>query len=438
VPSADESSTFKVNAGVFFEQTFALRDRLFVTGGFRDDQNSTFGTKTTSAFYPKGSISWVISEEPFFPKAKFISQLRLRTAFGQSGNSPGSNDALPFFVAANANVADQGTAAVEFSAIGNPNLKPERAAEVEGGLDLDMFDNRASITLTGYKKKTRDALVQRILPPSAGVSVSRWENLGSVQNSGFEASLRAQVVQFENFGFDGQFNYAVNNNKLVSLGSVPPIIGTDIREVPGYPLFGVWQRRVLGYNDFNGDGILTPNEIIVSDSSMFIGRSSPHVELSFVPGVDFFHKRFRLTAQFDHKGGYWLKNSNERIRCNQRLNCSGLANPESPLWEQARVVALRDHPARTEGGFFERGDYTKLRELALTFSAPESWLQHRFMPGDRLSVTLAGRNLKTWTQYTGMDPEAVTSPGGTGVEVEDPFQAVPPPRYVTLRFNLGF
>jgi hypothetical protein len=101
-------------------------------------------------------------------------------------------------------------------------------------------------------------------------------------------------------------------------------------------------------------------------------------------------------------------------------------------------VALRDHASRTEGGFWEKGDYTKLREVALTFTAPPSWLQHRFTPGNRLSITLAGRNLKTWTQYTGMDPEAVTAPGGTGVEVEDPFQAVPPPRYVTLRFNLGF
>jgi len=438
VPFTDEASTFKVNAGTFLEQTFALRDRLFVTGGFRVDQNSTFGTKTSSAFYPKGSVSWVISEESFFPKPRFLSQLRLRTAFGQSGNSPGSNDALPFFVAANANVADQGTAAVVFSAVGNPDLKPERAGEVEGGLDLDLFDNRASVTLTAYKKKTRDALVQRVLPPSAGVSASRFENLGSVSNSGFEASLRAQVLQTEKIGLDGLLNYSINNNKLVSLGNVPPIIGADIREVPGYPLFGVWQRRILAFNDFNGDGILTANEIVVSDSAMFIGRSSPHVEMSFTPGLDIWKNMFRVTAQFDYKGGYWLKNSNERIRCNQRLNCSGLSNPESPLWEQARVVALRDHPSRTEGGFWEKGDYTKLRELALTFTAPETWLAHRFMPGNRLSITLAGRNLKTWTQYTGMDPEAVTAPGGTGVEVEDPFQAVPPPRYVTLRFNLGF
>ena len=440
VPGADESNTFKVNAGTFMEQTFAFRDRLFLTGAFRVDQNSTFGTKTSSAFYPKGSISWLVSEEPFFPKVGFLSQLRLRTAFGQSGNSPGSNDALPFFVAANANVADAGTAAVIFSAIGNPDLKPERAGEFEGGVDIDMFDNRASFTFTGYKKKTRDALVQRVLPPSAGVSTSRFENLGSVQNSGIEMSLRAQVLQNRWIGLDGLINYAINNNKLLSLGSVPPIILSDTRELPGYPLFGYWARRILSYTDRNADGILTADEVVVSDSAMFIGRSSPHVEMTFAPGMDFWNNRFRLTASFDHKGGYILKNSNERIRCNQRLNCAGIANPEAPLWEQARAVALINHPARTEGGFFEKGDYTKLRELALTFTAPPEWLNHRFTPGNRLSVTLAGRNIKTWTQYTGTDPEAVTVPGGTGggVEQQDPFQAVPPPRYVTLRFNLGF
>ncbi|HEX9382033.1 MAG TPA: SusC/RagA family TonB-linked outer membrane protein [Gemmatimonadaceae bacterium] len=438
VQGGDESSTFKINAGTFMEQTFAFRDRLFVTGAFRVDDNSTFGTKTHSAFYPKGSVSWVVSDESFFPKPRFLSQLRLRTAFGQSGVSPGSNDALPFFLGNTANISDQGSAAIVFSAIGNPDLKPERASEVEGGMDIDLFDNRASITLTGYKKKTRDALVQVILPPSAGVSTSRFQNLGSVQNSGFETSLRAQVFQSRMIGIDGLLNWAINNNKLISLGTVPPIIGADIREVPGYPLFGVWQRRILNFKDINGDGILTANEVIVSDSAMFIGRSTPHVEMSFTPGVDFWNGMFRLTANFDHKGGYWLKNSNERIRCNQRLNCSGLANPGAPLWEQARVVALRLSPSRTEGAFFEKADYTKLRELALTFNAPSSMLEHRFIPGNRLSVTLAGRNLKTWTQYTGIDPEAVTSPGGTGVEVEDPFQAVAPPRYVTLRFNLGF
>ncbi|HVS61663.1 MAG TPA: SusC/RagA family TonB-linked outer membrane protein [Gemmatimonadaceae bacterium] len=429
-----EASTYKVTAGSFVEHTFSLNDRLFLTGAFRADNNSAFGTKTSVVIYPKASLSWVVSEEPFFARFGFINQLRLRTAYGQSGTSPGTNDALLFYTASAANVADQGTAALFFSALGNPNLKPERATEVEGGLDLDMFDNRASITVTAYHKKTKDALVARTLPPSAGISAVRFENLGSVQNTGFEASVRGQIVQTRMIGLDANLAYSNNNNKLLSLGSVPPIIGTDIREIPGYPLFGVWNRKILGYNDINHDGILTGNEVIVSDSAVFLGRSSPGLELTFEPGMDLWNNMFRFTAAFDHKGRFVLKNSNERIRCNQRLNCFGLT-PQASLAEQVRVVALRDHPSRTEGGFWENGEYTKLREIALTFTPPASWVQHRFIRADRLSITGAVRNVKTWTQFTGIDPEAAA---GAQFNLQDPFQAVPPPRYYTFRFNFGF
>ena len=90
--------------------------------------------------------------------------------------------------------------------------------------------------------------------------------------------------------------------------------------------------------------------------------------------------------------------------------------------------------------FWEKGDFTKLREVAITFTAPQNWMRRGLFRADRLSMTLAGRNLGTWTKFTGIDPELSTNPGGTGVdtEVQDPFQAVPPPRLYTIRFNLGF
>ncbi len=431
---ANEVSDYKVTLGSFVEQTFSIHDRLFLTGAVRADNNSAFGTRTSIVAYPKASLSWVISEEPFFPHFGFLDQLRLRTAYGQSGTSPGANDALLFYTGPRVNIADAGVPAVLFSAIGNPDLKPERATEVEGGLDIDLFNNRASITLTAYHKRTKDALVSRILPPSAGISASRFENLGAVQNTGFEASVRAQIIQTRMIGFDANLGYSNNSNKLLSLGNVPPIVGQDIREIPGYPLFGVWNRKILGYNDINHDGILTGNEVVVSDSAVYLGRSSPALELTFEPGLDLWNNMFRATAAFDHKGRFVLKNSNERIRCNQRLNCFGLT-PQASLAEQSRVAALREHPSRTEGGFWENGEYTKLRELALTFTPPASWIQHKFIRADRLSITGAIRNVKTWTQFTGIDPEAAAGAQG---EIQDPFQAVPPPRYYTLRFNFGF
>ncbi len=433
---AIESTDYKVTLGSFFEQTFALHDRLFLTGAARIDDNSSFGTNSSRAVYPKASLSWILSEEPFFPKPRFLNQFRIRSAFGASGTSPGANDALPFFAAGNTNIVDQSTPALFFSAVGNPNLRPEKASELEGGVDVDMFDNRVSIAATVYKKLTKDALVQRILPPSAGVSSARFENIGRVQNTGFETSVRAQVIQTRWVGFDANLNYAVNDNKLVTLGEgIPPIVGSNTRNTAGYPLFGYWMRPILAFSDINKDGILTQNELVVGDSAVFYGRSIPHVELTFSPGLDLFNQKIRVTAQIDHKGGFITKESTERIRCANRNNCRGLTDITAPLAEQARSVAVRDHPSRTQSGFLEKGDFTKLREVAVTLYAPKSWTQSRILRGDRLSLTLAGRNLKTWTQFTGIDPEAAAGAEG---DLQDPFQAVAPPTYYTLRLNFGF
>lgn len=430
-----EVTDYKVVAGAFLEETVALRDRLFLTGAFRADNNSAFGAQSSVAIYPKLQGSWLISEEPFFPKPDFINQLRLRTAYGQSGTSPGANDALAFFAPTSVNLSDAPVSAIVFSAVGNPGLKPERATELEGGVDIDMFDNRISLALTGYRKRTSDALLSRIIPPSVGVSTARFENVGSVKNSGFEMSLHGQVLDRKMLGFDGTVNLSINSNELVSLGGIPPIIGTEIRQLEGYPLNSAWGKPILSFTDINGDGILTANEVVVGDSAVFLGRTAPKTEMTFNPGFDLFDRKVRLTASLDHKSGYVLKNSTERIRCQSRLNCRGIADPTAPLAEQARAVALRDHPARTQAGFWDDGRFTKLREVALTFRAPESWMRGGFLSGNKMSVTFAGRNLKTWTRFTGIDPEAAAGAEG---ELQDPFQAVPPPTYYTLRVNFGF
>lgn len=433
--SGAEVTTYKVTAGAFLEETVSLNDRLFVTAGFRADNNSAFGAKSSTAIYPKTQASWIISEEPFFPTPAFVNQLRLRMAYGQSGTSPGANDALAFFAPSSVNLQDNPVSAIVFSAVGNPNLKPERATELEGGFDLDMFDNRIGLAVTGYKKRTRDALLSRIIAPSVGASSARFENVGAVGNNGIELSLHAQVIDTRMLGFDATVNYSSNSNKLISLGGIPPIIGTEIRELEGYPLFGAWGRPILSFNDINADGILTANEVVVGDSAVFLGRTSPKNEATFNPGLELFNRMVRLTASFDHKSGYVLKNSTERIRCQSRLNCRGIADPTAPLAEQARAVALRDHPARTQAGYWDDGRFTKLREVALTVRAPQSWMRGPMLGGSKMSFTLAGRNLKTWTRFTGVDPEMAAAAES---DIQDPFQASPPPTYYTFRVNLGF
>lgn len=444
VRTASEATAYAITAGAFVEQTVGIRDRLFLTAGLRADNNTAFGQNFDAVYYPKASLSWILSEEEFFPRPKFLDQFRLRAAYGASGVSPGTNDALLFFSPNTANLTDQGVAGLTFNAVGNPELKPERALEFEGGVDIGMFDSRLTLELTGYHKKTKDALIQRILPGSLGITASRFENIGSVRNKGFEAGIRAQLLRSDRIGVDVGFNTSINDNEIVTLQLAPDgkplpiIVGTQIQHRVGYPLFGYYQPPLRSFNDNNGDGFITADELVVGDTAEFLGRSLPRTEMSFSPGIDLFGERIRLSASIDHKGGYKLLNANERIRCQSRNNCRGLSDPSAPLDLQARVVALRDHPSATQAGFIEDADYTKLREIAVTFTTPSNWQLGRVFRAERVSLTLAGRNIKTWTDYTGIDPESAYFEGGGGNDIQTDFQTAPPPRYYTLRVNIGF
>jgi TonB-linked SusC/RagA family outer membrane protein len=441
VKSADESSSESRTLGAFFEQSVAYRDRLFVTGAVRTDRNSAFGADFRTAFYPKLSVSWVISDESFFPTPGFLNQLRLRTAYGASGVQPGTTDAVQYFSSTRALGESGELPGVVFSTLGNRNLKPERSTELELGIDGNFWQSRISTELTYYTKTSRDALVSRILPPSLGTgATARRENLGEVHNAGWEGLINAQLIQSSKFGWDITLNGSTNSNELVSLGGVPNIIGTTQQNKVTYPLNGWWSRKLKSYGDKNGNGIIeynanpTLSEIVVSDTAEYFGYPVPRHEAALTSGFDFGQRRFRLSALVDYKGGHYTYNNTERIRCLSRNNCSGLINPQSSAFEQARTVMGREHPSRSVSGYFEEGDFIRFRELSLTFNAPERWAG-RYLRGRSLNITGAVRNLGIlWTKYTGVDPEAF----GTTGDAPSEFQAFAPPTYLSLRLNVGF
>jgi TonB-linked SusC/RagA family outer membrane protein len=440
--SADETTNESRTLGAFVEQRLAFNDRLFVTGAVRSDRNSAFGANFKTVFYPQVSVSWVASEEPFFPRFNWLNQLRLRTAYGASGVQPGTIDAVQYYTATTALVESGAAPGLVYTALGNQNLKPERSSEFELGLDGTLFGGRLSTEITYYNKSSRDALISRVLPPSLGTGATvRLENIGEVRNRGWEGLLTAQLVQRVNFGWDATLNGSTNKNKLVSLGGVPTIISSStLQQREGYPLNGWWSRPLLSYADKNGNGIIEYNkdpalsEVTVGDTSVYLGPSMPKVEAALSSGVEFWQRRFRLAAMFDYKGGQKIYNNTERIRCASRNNCSGLINPKASLFEQARTVAVRETPARTVAGFIEPGDFIRFRELDLTFTAPDQWAS-RMLHARSMAVTLAARNLGiVWTRYTGVDPEAFATTGDAPSE----FQAFGPPTYYVLRFSLGF
>lgn len=441
VKSADETNSESRTLGSFLEQNVSFRDKLFLTGAVRSDRNSAFGADFKTVFYPKFSASWIATDESFFPKPGWLNELRLRSAYGASGVQPGTIDAVQFFTPTTARGEAGDAPAVVFSTLGNRQLKPERSTEIELGFDLTILDGRITAEVTRYNKASKDALISRILPPSLGTgATARLENLGQVKNWGWEGLISAQLMRGSRMGWDMTINASTNQNRLVSLGGVPPIVGSTQSQKEGYPLYGWWSRALTGYEDKDGDGIIEYNanaalsEITVTDTNVFLGAPLPKREVAISNTFDFLSRRLRVQALVDYKGGHLVYNNTERIRCASRFNCNGLINPEAPLFEQARTVLVREHPSRSVAGFFEEGDFIRFREVSVSYSASPDFAQ-RFFRSRSASFSVAARNVGVlWTKYTGVDPEAF----GTTGDAPSEFQAFGPPSYLTLRINLGY
>jgi TonB-linked SusC/RagA family outer membrane protein len=435
--SASESNTITKTLGFFVEEALDLRERLFVTAAVRSDQNSAFGTEFQRVFYPKLSVSWIASEESFFPRMNWLSHLRFRSAYGASGTQPGPNDAIRFFEDIRFNVQGTDVSGVRLSTLGNPELRPEKATEFEIGFESRLFANRVNFDLTYYNKLTKDALISEILPPSLGVgATTRRSNLGSVKNVGWEFSLNSQLVNRARFGWDAALNGSTNANKLVSMGTVPPQVGTTIRTQAGYPLFSYWQQHYT-YSDVNNDGFITVDELDVTDSSLFIGPSAPKYQAILTTGLEVLERKLRLQTLIDYKGGHYVLNGTERIRCQSRVNCIGTSRLGAPLWEQARSVALREHDSRTQFGFIEQADFIRWREASIVYTIPDRFAA-RFLRARGGTLALAARNLGLlWTRYSGIDPEA-DADAGNAEDVPFNFQTVAPKTYYTLRLTVNF
>ena len=432
---ADETNNETRTLGGFLEQNLAYRDRLFVTAGLRSDRNSAFGADFSTAFYPKVAVSWVVSEESFFPGSGWMNELRLRSAYGASGVQPGTTDAVLYFSATTASLESGDFPGVVFSALGNRDLKPERSTEWEVGVDGTFWENRLTTELTYYNKQSSDALVSRVLAPSLGTGLtSRFENVGKIKNSGWETLVNARLLDRPAFGWDVTLNASTNSNEAVDLGELPTLnLSSTQQHREGYPLFGYWVFALEGYADANNNRIIEVGEITVSKDRVYVGQPLPKYEAALTNGVDLLRGRLRLSAMVDYKGGHKVYNNTERIRCASRANCEGLVSPDASFFEQARTVLVREHSTRSVGAFIEDGDFIRLRELSLVYSLPESW-GGRVFRGRSLVATAAARNLGIlWTKYSGVDPEAF----GTTGDAPSSFQAFAPPTYYTLRFTFG-
>jgi TonB-linked SusC/RagA family outer membrane protein len=445
--AVDEANSDIRTVGAYIQQQFALNDRLFVTGSLRGDDNSAFGADFGFIVYPAVSLSWVVAEEPWFPQVDFLSTLRLRTAYGQSGLRPGFRQAETFESPLAATVGGVSVPGTTIGGVGNPNLKPERSREVEVGFDLGLLDERIGLEVTYYNKRSSDALVSRVLAPSLGVSgLGQLINVGEVSNKGLEGTLNLRLIRAANVEWDTHITATRTKNRLEVLGLDPftgariqPIIfglsGNTQRMQQGFPL-GAYFQVPYTFADANNDGIIGVNEVTMGDSAQFLGNPFPTREMSFQSNLTVW-KIFRLSGLLDYRGGFNQYNATEQFRCTSFNNCeagyAGFEGINAPLDQQAAIVASQTFGS--QAGYIEKADFVKLREVALTIGLPENLARRLRSQG--ISLTLAGRNLKTWTDYSGIDPEINFNGSGSQFSTAE-FLTQPPVRYYTARIDVNF
>jgi TonB-linked SusC/RagA family outer membrane protein len=442
-----ETNTDNRTYGGLVSEQLAWRDRLFLTGALRTDRNSAFGQDFGWVTYPAASLSYVISDEDFFPKVSFLNSLRLRTAYGESGKQPNFRDAITFFNTQTVTVAGSDQPGITVGGTGNLDLKPEVSREIEGGFEAAFLNSRVGLELTYYQKTSQDLLIARPLPPSLGLTQTQFDNLGESTNKGWEVMLRGQILDMRNVKLDVTATYAGNKTKLTDIGRLPsgekisPIVFGIQRHVEGFPLGGYWDESIK-FADKNGDGIITrvncPGQAQVAGGPecemeigalSYLGQPLPTNEISVSPRLQLF-SWLQLSALVDHKGGFVVFNNTERFRCNFG-NCAAAYVKETSFADQAANLGQL---MNTDAGYVEDGTYTKLREVAASITFPRDWATR--MRTESLTLTLAGRNLATWTDYKGFDPEVNSQPG-SNFGTSD-FLTQPPLRMFTARLSIGF
>lgn len=404
------SNTYSANnsLGYYGQEQLGWKNRLFVTGALRIDNNSSFGSDFKVMTYPKAQIAYTMSEEPalksFFDLIR-ANSFKFRAAWGMAGRAPEPYAAARTYGIGVVTLGGTTSSGLFTGSYGNPNLKPERGVETEVGFDADFFNSRAGAEFTYYDKEMRDVLVSQSIAPSTGFSGSQLANIGATSNKGIELGLTATPVQLRNFEWDARLNLSTNHNKLLSFGDtaikyqVPGYqsYGAVQRHVPGYPLGGYW----AGFPKRNADGtpVLKPNGTVDTTASQYIGPAMPTRQVSFSNTLTLF-RDFTVYALLDYQGGFYNYRGVELYRCGFSANCTELNDPNFPASEK---VIYKGGLTSGHGIYIYKADFTKLRDLSLTYNLPQRLAARA--SAQRASITLAGHNLKLWSNYPGPDPE---------------------------------
>lgn len=433
-PSSSSASSYSL-ASLFSRVNYTFDQKYLLTVTGRVDGSSKFGPENKYAFFPSAAIGWVLSEEDFLQDNPFISSLKLRASYGQTGNSEIPNYQGEAGLGNYTAIFDGSRRiGVGVQRLANPDLRWERNSQVDFGLELGLFDNRVSIEADIYRRVSDDMLLNRPVPRSSGYATVT-ENIGSMENRGFELSLTTFNINTSDFFWSTSLNWSANENEVLRLHGGSDILtgggvhgggaGSIIREgLPvntfmGYIHLGTWNtdeaaeaaqyNRLPGdikYEDVNGDGAITPSDQVPIGNGMPDGYGTLvnnfsyqnfdlEVDIQFVYGNDVMWEARHSTE--DRVG---ISNSLETV-----LNAWTPDNQDTPIAQLRPTQAGYDtnnDTHRLEDGSFIRG-----RNLTLGYNFSPDLLSQISIRS--LRVYASAQNFFTISDFPGYDPEVSTA-----------------------------
>jgi len=420
--------------GLFAQEEVLLFDeRLLITAGMRADRSSNNADPNEYFVYPKfaGSYRFVA------PFPGVVDEFKVRAAWGQAGNQPVYGDKFSTLDAGN--IAGLQTLNISTTTVAE-DLHPERQKELEGGFDATLFNQRAQLEATAYQRRITELLLRRALPPSSGFSTAIF-NGGVMKTTGFEAALQMIPVANDWLTWTSRVTFSKDKTIVEELPVPPFRAGGFGTALGGFQVEqGKSATQIVGrdttviVDDPRCDGPCPIGTRIVTG----IGDANPDFRVGF--SNEFRRGPFTLYGLLDWQHGGDVVNLTAWLYDLSRT-AGDFADPCNMSGCQAGETLgefrLRLYPGRTSRIWVEDGSFVKLRELTLTYDLPQDLVQSLWGRARYLRLTFSGRNLLTFTNYSGMDPE-VSNFGNQAIGRNIDVAPYPPSRSFWLSVDLGF
>lgn len=430
-----------INAGLFGQTLLDLRDRYFLTLGVRVDGNSAFGSSFGLQTYPKASLSWVASDESFWPE--WNSEMKFRAAWGQSGRAPGAFDAVRTWEP----VGWGGQPAFYPRNVGNKNLGPERTTELELGFDAAFLTDRVTTELTWYKRKIDKALFNARQIPTLGFLNSQLQNVGEMKSDGLELAVNTTLFRRDRLEWTVGGSYYTNQTKVTSLGGAADFsIGNFGWIMTGQAIPMIRTNFCIANPNAPAPmvgGVPTPTVVQTSASNPNAcnhGPNLPTKTFGIRTGLELPYN-ISVNASGERLSGHYIYDGaayNAVVRSVRWPGCYDFYTlQETGRLAQARAIDVaRCTVSLTKADYFiYPADFFKLRDVSVSVPVPASLL--RGVTSARF--TLAGHNIFKWVNsgFPVFDPETGNN-GGFDSSVRSILEHVPPPATYTATLRVGF